>query len=70
MKSLKTLPTIVGAERILAFVERVVADFKPCRVVLFGSYAYGSKKSRRDRICFLSQQRREMQGITIGECSA
>src|SRR4029077_6501380 len=42
MKTDEPSATLVRADQILAFVDRIAAAFKPRRIILFGSYACGS----------------------------
>jgi hypothetical protein len=42
MKSDETSAAVVSADEIIAFIDRIVAGFKPRRIVLFGSFANGS----------------------------
>ena len=46
MKTADVSLSPVSANEIIAFVDRIVVAFKPRRIVLFGSYAYG--KPTRD----------------------
>jgi predicted nucleotidyltransferase len=42
------LKAMVSMEQILAAVERIVAAFRPEKVILFGSYAYGQPSEDSD----------------------
>lgn len=39
---------MVKLERILSFSEQIARDFHPERIILFGSYAYGSPRDDSD----------------------
>jgi len=39
---------MVKLERIISFTEQIVKDFQPERIILFGSYAYGSPADDSD----------------------
>jgi predicted nucleotidyltransferase len=38
----------VSPEQIIGYVDRIVAEFQPDRVILFGSYAYGEPTADSD----------------------
>ncbi|HZK80270.1 MAG TPA: nucleotidyltransferase domain-containing protein [Humisphaera sp.] len=40
--------TMIPREQIQAFVDQVVRQFRPARVILFGSYAYGNPTEDSD----------------------
>jgi predicted nucleotidyltransferase len=47
----------VTADQIVSFVDRVVAAFKPRRVVLFGSYARGTPTADSDVDLLITDRR-------------
>jgi uncharacterized protein len=52
--------TPVGADHIIAFVDRVAAGFKPQRIVLFGSYACGKPTADSDVDLLITRRRWSM----------
>jgi predicted nucleotidyltransferase len=64
MKSQETTVTAVSAGQIIAFVDRVAAAFKPRRIVLFGSYAYGNPTENSDVDLLITRQRWSMSPLT------
>src|SRR5688572_31562025 len=45
------------ADEIIVYVDRIVAAFKPHRVVLFGSYAYGEPTADSDVDLLITRRR-------------
>jgi predicted nucleotidyltransferase len=39
---------MIGMQQILAFSKRIAAEFRPWRIILFGSYAYGTPREGSD----------------------
>jgi predicted nucleotidyltransferase len=64
MKNDKTSAPVVSADLIIAFVDRIVAGFKPRRIVLFGSYACGSPTEDSDVDLLITRQRWSMSPLT------
>src|SRR5437868_5251954 len=64
MKNHETAATLVSADQILAFVDRIAAGFKPRRIVLFGSYACGSPTPDSDVDLLITRQRWAMSPLT------
>src|SRR5438445_8336099 len=64
MKPYKTSATVVSADQIIAFVDRIAAGFKPRRIVLFGSYACGSPTEDSDVDLLITRQRWSMSPLT------
>ena len=60
----ETSVTVVSADQIIAFVDRIAASFKPRRIVLFGSYARGSPTEDSDVDLLITRQRRSMSPLT------
>jgi predicted nucleotidyltransferase len=58
------LSTTATAEQIISFVDRVVATFKPRRVVLFGSYARGRPTADSDVDLLITGRRWSMSPLT------
>ena len=51
-------------DQIIEYVERIVATFKPHRVVLFGSYAYGGPTEDSDVDLLITRRRWSMSPLT------
>jgi predicted nucleotidyltransferase len=49
--------TVVSADAIIAFVDRIAAGFKARRIVLFGSYARGSPTKDSDVDLLITRRR-------------
>src|SRR5438128_9065340 len=64
MKTYETFATVVSADRIIAFVDRIAAGFKPRRIVLFGSYACGTPTADSDVDLLITRQRWSMSPLT------
>src|SRR5438046_7919297 len=64
MKTYETSATVVSADQILAFVDRIAVGFKPRRIVLFGSYACGSPTLDSDVDLLITRQRWSMSPLT------
>ena len=64
MKTHETATMLISADRILAFVDRIVARFQPRRIVLFGSYACGSPTADSDVDLLITRQRWSMSPLT------
>ena len=64
MKSNETAATLVSADQILAYADRIAAGFKPRRIVLFGSYACGSPTPDSDVDLLITRQRWSMSPLT------
>jgi uncharacterized protein len=56
--------TAASADRIIAFVDRIAAAFKPRRIVLFGSYACGSPTKDSDVDLLITRTRWSMSPLT------
>ncbi len=57
-------PKLVTAGEIIAFVDRIVAGFAPRRIVLFGSYAFGTPTEDSDVDLLITRQRWSMSPLT------
>ena len=64
MKTNDTAATVVSADQIIAFVDRIAAGFKPCRIVLFGSHACGSPTPDSDVDLLITRRRWSMSPLT------
>ncbi len=64
MNADRTSATPVSAKGIIAFVDRIVAGFKPQRVVLFGSYARGRPTADSDVDFLITKRRVTMSPLT------
>jgi predicted nucleotidyltransferase len=64
MKTNETAAPVISADQIIAFVDRIVAGFKPCRIVLFGSYACGSPTPDSDVDLLITRRRWSMSPLT------
>src|SRR5438445_1962803 len=64
MKTYETSATVVTADEIIAFVDRIAASFKPRRIVLFGSYACGKPTGDSDVDLLITRQRWSMSPLT------
>src|SRR5436309_15931366 len=64
MKPYKTSATVVSADQIIAFVDRIAAGFKPRRIILFSSYACGSPTPDSDVDLLITRQRWAMSPLT------
>jgi predicted nucleotidyltransferase len=64
MKSHESSATTVTADQIIAFVDRIVAGFRPRRIVLFGSYAGGVPTEDSDVDLLITRQRWSMSPLT------
>jgi predicted nucleotidyltransferase len=60
----KFATTPVSADQIIAFVDRIVAGFKPQRIVLFGSYAGGKPTEDSDVDLLITRRRWSMSPLT------
>jgi predicted nucleotidyltransferase len=56
----ETLSTAVSADQIIAFVDRIAADFHPRRIILFGSYARGTPSRDSDVDLLITRRRWSM----------
>src|SRR5260370_14203257 len=56
--------TVVSADEIIAFADRIAAGFKPRRIVLFGSYACGIPTADSDVDLLITRQRWSMSPLT------
>ena len=57
MNTYETSATVVSADAIIAFVDRIAAGFKARRIVLFGSYACGRPTEVSDVDLLITRQR-------------
>src|SRR5262249_14518139 len=64
MKTRDTCATPVTADQISAFVDAIAAGFKPRRIVLFGSYAWGSPTEDSDVDLLITRKRWAMSRLT------
>src|SRR4051794_20450050 len=64
MKNDETAATLVSADQILAFFDRIAAGFRPRRIVLFGSYACGNPTPDSDVDLLITRQRCSMSPLT------
>ena len=64
MISETTSATVVNADQIISFVDRIAAAFKPQRIVLFGSYACGRPTEDSDVDLLITRQRWSMSPLT------
>jgi uncharacterized protein len=64
MESQKTTSTIVTADQIIAFADRIAAGFRPQRIILFGSYACSSPTADSDVDLLITRQRWSMSPLT------
>ncbi|MGH2602080.1 MAG: nucleotidyltransferase domain-containing protein [Dehalococcoidia bacterium] len=64
MNSREASATLVSADQIVAFVDRIVAGFKPQRIVLFGSYACGTPTADSDVDLLVTRKRWSMSPLT------
>src|SRR5437588_10702533 len=55
---------MVPANEIIDYVDRIVARFKPRRIVLFGSYAYGNPTEDSDVDLLITRGRWSMSPLT------
>jgi len=55
---------MVTADEIIDYVDRIVARFRPQRVVLFGSYAYGDPGANSDVDLLITRKRWPMSPLT------
>jgi len=55
---------MVSADEIIAFVDRVVARYQPQRVMLFGSYAYGTPDGNSDIDLLITRRKWSMSPLT------
>ncbi|HKD36062.1 MAG TPA: nucleotidyltransferase domain-containing protein [Pirellulales bacterium] len=56
--------THATVDQIIAFVDRIAAEFKPKRIVLFGSYAAGSPTNDSDVDLLITRQRWSVSPLT------
>jgi predicted nucleotidyltransferase len=56
--------TVVSADDIIAYVNRIAAGFKPLRIVLFGSYACGDPTEDSDVDLLITRKRWSMSPLT------
>src|SRR6516162_4072212 len=64
MNNEKASIAVVSADRIIAFVDRVVAVFRPARIILFGSYAYSRPTQDSDVDLLITRKRWSMSPLT------
>jgi predicted nucleotidyltransferase len=64
MNNGNTSTTLVSAVRIIEYVDRIVAAFKPQRIVLFGSFASGSPTQDSDVDLLITRKRWSMSPLT------
>ena len=64
MNNEKASIAVVSADRIIAFVDRVVAVFRPARIILFGSYAYSRPTKDSDVDLLITRKRWSMSPLT------
>jgi predicted nucleotidyltransferase len=64
MNSHETSSPVASTEAIIAFVDGIVAGFKPQRVILFGSYASGSPTADSDVDLLITRKRWSMSPLT------
>src|SRR5438045_166316 len=64
MKTYETSATVVSADQIIAFIDRIVAGFKLRRIVLFGSYARGRPTQDSDVDLLITRQRWSLSPLT------
>jgi uncharacterized protein len=56
---------MVSANQIIDYVDRIVARFKPRRIVLFGSYAYGDPTENSDVDLLITRKRWSLSPLTV-----
>jgi predicted nucleotidyltransferase len=56
--------TVVGSDQIIAYVDRIAAEFNVSRIVLFGSYASGSPTGDSDVDLLITRKRWSMSPLT------
>jgi hypothetical protein len=59
---------MVAMKDIRAFARRIAAEFKPRRIILFGSYAYGKPTEDSDRGIALREMRARKSPSLDGVC--
>jgi predicted nucleotidyltransferase len=64
MNSHETSSPVVSADEIAVHVDRIVAGFKPWRIILFGSYACGSPTADSDVDLLITRKRWSMSPLT------
>src|SRR5436190_17535199 len=64
MNTSDTSATVVSADEIVAFVDRIAAGFKPQRIILLGSYACGNPTEDSDVDLLITRQRWSMSPLT------
>jgi len=64
MNNDKTSTTRVSSNRIIEYVDRIAAAFKPQRIVLFGSYACGNPTQESDVDLLITRKRWSMSPLT------
>jgi predicted nucleotidyltransferase len=64
MNTNETAASVVSADEIIAYVDRIAAGFKPLRIVLFGSYACGVPTKDSDVDLLITKQRWSISPLT------
>jgi predicted nucleotidyltransferase len=64
MKPVETPETVVSADEIITYADRIAAAFRPRRIVLFGSYAAGRPTADSDVDFLITGKRWSMSPLT------